>query len=136
MLLPEFIWPERVYYEDTDTSGVVYHAAYLRFLERARTEWLRMLGHSQEDLRSKLHMAFVVARMEIDFLHSARLDDELLVSIFVEQHRRASLMIVQTVRRADNPGVKLVHARVRIGCVNLKTSRPRPFPDKFFSGVA
>src|ERR1044071_1087355 len=98
--MPEpFTWTVRVYYEDTDASGVVYHAAYLRFFERARTEWLRALGHGQEQLRQSSGLAFTVANMEIAFVKPARLDDELEVTVEIEQLRGASLKIRQNLRR-------------------------------------
>src|ERR1044071_2877812 len=101
--MPEtFIWTVRVYYEDTDASGVVYHAAYLRFLERARTEWLRALGQGQEQLRQARGLAFTVANMQIDFLKPARLDDELDVGVAVEQIRGASVRFAQTLHRRQD----------------------------------
>ncbi|HZP13097.1 MAG TPA: tol-pal system-associated acyl-CoA thioesterase [Nevskiaceae bacterium] len=127
-----FIWRVRVYYEDTDVSGVVYHAGYLRFLERARTEWLRALGQGQEQLRIDTGLAFTVANMEIDFLKPARLDDDLDVTVEVDQVRGASLKLNQTVlRRSD--ATLLTRARVRVGCVEAASFRPCPIPAGMFT---
>ena len=120
-----FIWPVRVYYEDTDASGVVYHAAYLAYLERARTEWLRAQGWSQQMLRVECDVAFTVARMELDYLHPARLDDELRISVTVAKSGRASFVLHQAVMRGKQ---SLCRARVRIGCVGARSFRPRRLP--------
>src|ERR1044071_7159076 len=134
--MPEtFIWTVRVYYEDTDASGVVYHAAYLRFFERARTEWLRALGQGQEQLRQSQGLAFTVANMQIDFLKPARLDDELDVSVAVEQVRAASLKVTQTLRRRPDQAL-LARAAVRVGCVDAATFRPHPIPAGMFSSTS
>ena len=120
-----FSWPVRVYYEDTDVSGVVYHASYVRFLERARTEWLRARGGRQQALIEREAIAFTVASLQIDFVRPARLDDDLLVSVEVEELRLASLRIRQAVTRE---GQVLARAQVRVGCVDVATFRPRPLP--------
>lgn len=122
-----FVWPVRVYWEDTDASGVVYHANYLRWFERARTEWLRAKGHDQESMRTQLGIAFTVASLEIRYLRPARLDDALEVQVEVPQARRASLGFVQRLRRAGT-GELLCEASVRVGCVDAATFKPRPLP--------
>jgi acyl-CoA thioester hydrolase len=94
-----FVWPCRVYWEDTDAGGVVYHARYLHFLERARTEWLRARGHGQQQLREEDGSVFVVHRMELDFNAPARLDDLLVASVEVVESRSASFTVRQTLRR-------------------------------------
>lgn len=124
-----FVWPVRVYYEDTDVSGVVYHANYLRFLERARTEWLRHKGFSQETLRTQRGLAFTVANMEIDFRAPARLDDALEATVELSQRKRASLIFSQTLRRASQPSQVLCTARVRVGCVDVLNFKPHPLPE-------
>src|ERR1700757_2397096 len=96
-------------------SGVVYHASYLRFLERARTEWLRALGFSQERLKEELGVVFTVAGLEIDFLRPARLDDALEATVELEGRKRASLNFVQTLRRAGDVESGLARARGRGG---------------------
>lgn len=124
-----FTWPLRVYWEDTDASGVVYHANYLRWFERARTEWLRSLGYDQEAIRTQLAIAFTVARMEIRYLRPARLDDALLVEVRLAEARRASLTFDQCIRREGQDRDVLTEARIRIGCVDVATFRPRAMPE-------
>lgn len=124
-----FAWPVRVYYEDTDTTGVVYHAAYVAFMERARTEWLRSAGVNQERLRREDAVTFTVARLEVDYLAPARLDDQLEVSVDVGKVGRASFVLHQTVERV---GETLCRAIVRVACVNAITFRPCALP-KFLS---
>jgi acyl-CoA thioester hydrolase len=121
-----FAWPVRVYWEDTDAGGVVYHASYLRFLERARTEWLRGLGVDQLAFKQATGLAFMVHRMEIDFLKPALLDDELVVTVEVKERRSASILFTQTISRTD--GTRLIEAQVRAACVDLKRMRPTPIP--------
>lgn len=121
-----FCWPVRVYWEDTDAGGVVYHASYLRFLERARTEWLRALGVDQLALKQASGLAFLVRDMQIDFLRPALLDDELSVTVFVMQRRAASILFTQTVVRAD--GTCLIRANVRVACVDIRHMLPARIP--------
>ncbi len=94
----EFIWPVRVYYEDTDSGGVVYYANYLKFMERARTEWLRQLGFEQDELLEKEGILFAVRRVSVDYLRPARFNDELLVSASISKQGRASLTFQQEIR--------------------------------------
>ena len=116
-----FIHRVRIYWEDTDAGGVVYHARYLAFLERARTEWLRQLGVHQAALRDEADQVFAIRAMEIDFLAPARLDDELEVSVDAVEVGRASLVFRQSIRR---DGATLVTAEVK--AANLSASRFRP----------
>lgn len=125
-----FCWPVRVYYEDTDASRVVYHAAYVKYFERARTEWLRALGFSQHALHDELGVVFTVANIEVDFLRPARLDDDLRVAVAVAEVGRASLIFSQELTRKDQAPV-LARARVRVGCVKFETFRPCPLPEAF-----
>ena len=120
-----FSWPTRVYWEDTDAGGVVYHAQYLAFLERARTEWMRAHGHGQERLRTEHDLVFAVRAMRIDFRAPARLDDALEVSVAVRECRRASLVFAQAIRR---DGELLLDAEVRVAALAAGTFRPRPIP--------
>lgn len=130
-----FAWPIRVYYEDTDLSGVVYHASYLRFLERARTEWLRALGFSQERLKGEMGVVFTVAGMQIDFRRPARLDDLLEATVALESRKRASLNFVQTLRLAGDVNTVLTEARVRVACVAMATFKPCALPGGIFAAV-
>lgn len=121
-----FSFPIRVYWEDTDAGGVVYHASYLRFLERARTEWLRAKGVGQQALRESEDLVLVVRDMNIDFHKPARLDDQLLASVVLAERRHASLLIEQAIFRGDQA---LVRARVRVACLVASSFRPRPLPE-------
>lgn len=116
----------RVYYEDTDCAGIVYHASYLRFMERARTEWLRSLGFEQPVLRNTHEVLFTVARLHIDYLRPANFNDLLDVSVTLTRLGGASLLLAQNVVRT--PQELLCRAEVRIACVDATTLQPRPIP--------
>lgn len=126
---PRFSWPTRVYWEDTDAGGVVYHAQYLAFLERARTEWLRALGYGQELLRGDHDLVFAVREIRIDFHRPARLDDALQVTARVRRCRRASTVFAQEIRR---DGEVLVAAEVRVAALNAGDFRPRAIPETLY----
>ncbi|MBF0418520.1 MAG: tol-pal system-associated acyl-CoA thioesterase [Magnetococcales bacterium] len=115
-----FVWPARVYYENTDAGGVVYHAEYLKFMERARTEWLRQLGFQQDGLMRERGLLFAVANMKIDFLASARLDDLLNVSVILSEIRRVSLLLTQSIVRIEGVAepLPLIRATVRIAMLS------------------
>ena len=112
-----FFWPIRVYYEETDAGGVVYHSNYLHFMERARTEWLRQLGFSQEQCRREQNLLFAVTKMEIQFLAPARLDDTLTVSVLLHSYKQASLTLQQGIHR-DSDHRQLIQATVHIVALN------------------
>lgn len=122
-----FRWPVRVYFEDTDCGGIVYHTGYLRFMERARTEWLRALGFNQGRLRQELGAAFAVRRLQVDYLRPAVLDDDLQVESRVQRQRRTALHFEQTVLRLQDEAV-LCRASVEVVCLDARTLRPRPLP--------
>ncbi|KJV30751.1 tol-pal system-associated acyl-CoA thioesterase [Luteibacter yeojuensis] len=124
-----FSWPVRIYWEDTDAGGVVYHANYVRFMERARTEWLRAQGIDQLSLRQSTGLGFVVRDMTLDFLRPARLDDELTVTLAVKERRSASMLFGQEIVRGDTT---LVRATVRAACVDLDSMRPAQIPPGLF----
>ncbi len=126
MASKEFNWPVRVYYEDTDSAGIVYHASYLRFMERARTEWLRSLGFDLPDLRTEHEVLFTVSRLHIDYLRPAAFNDMLDVSVRLTRFGGASFALEQLLCRA--PQELLCRAEVRIACVDAKSLRPRPIP--------
>ena len=130
--LPVFSWPVRVYWEDTDAGGVVYHAAYLRFLERARSEWLRACGVAQQRLREEHGILFVVADMQVKFLAPARLDDVLHVDITAFTRRSASMRFAQCILRPAD-GAVLVEADVRAACIDATSYKPRRIPDSLLS---
>jgi len=127
-----FSLPTRVYWEDTDAGGVVYHAQYLAFLERARTEWMRALGHGQEALRTAHGLVFVVRAMRIDFRRPARLDDALQVTAALSRCRRASIVFAQSILRG---GELLVDAEVRCAALEASTFRPRAIPDVLYQDL-
>ncbi len=116
----------RVYYEDTDCAGIVYHASFLRFMERARTEWLRSLGFDLPVLRIEHQVLFTVSRLRIDYLQPAHFNDLLDVSVGLTRAGGASFLLDQRVWRT--PRELLCRAEVRIACVDTTTLRPRPIP--------
>ncbi len=120
-----FIWPVRVYWEDTDAGGVVYYANYLKFLERARTEWLRALGIEQTELAERDGLLFMVRHISADYLRPARLNDQLEVRCRLEDIGGASLTMAQEVVHGD---ALLLTARVRIACVARNGLRPARIP--------
>jgi len=121
-----FTWTVRVYYEDTDAGGIVYYANYLKFFERARTEWLRSLGIRQQELLDQEGVAFVVRSASVEYIAAARLDDELSLTLTVEKLGRASIQFAQQALRGD---VLLSSASVKVGCVDKTAMRPRSLPD-------
>jgi acyl-CoA thioester hydrolase len=130
----EFAWQVRVYYEDTDRGGVVYYANYLRYFERARSEWLRSLGVNQEQLAAVEGVGFVVARAEIDFRTGARLDDLLDVTVKMTEKKKTYLWLEQDARRAD--GTLCAKARIQAACVRLGDMKPQPIPATFTARIA
>lgn len=121
-----FNWPVRVYYEDTDAGGIVFYANYLKFFERARTEWLRALGVQQQALLDADNTAFVVKTVTLDYQAAARLDDELTIQTSVAKLGRASIQFLQQAWCGDT---LLNTASVTVCCVDIATMRPRPLPD-------
>jgi acyl-CoA thioester hydrolase len=123
-----FSWAARVYWEDTDGGGIVYYANYLRFLERARTEWLRSLGHSQQELARVPGILFAVAGLSVEYRRPARLDDELTITCEPQGERATAMRFDQRVLRAPG-GELLVEAQVRVVCLDARTLRPKRLPD-------
>jgi acyl-CoA thioester hydrolase len=123
-----FTFPVRVYWEDTDAGGVVYHASYLRFMERARSEWLRTIGIDQAALIRDERLQFVVVEAQIRYHRPARFDDQLQVSVLVTERGGASVTMTQEIRRASQPGELLVSATIRAACLDSEGLRPRPLP--------
>lgn len=126
-----FSWQVRVYYEDVDVGGVVYYANYLRYFERARSEWLRSLGVNQERLAAVEGIGFVVARAEVDFKAGARLDDLLDVTVRLVEMKKTYLWLEQEVRHAEGThlGRTCAAARIQAACVRHKDMRPQPLPE-------
>ncbi len=120
--MKEFIWSVRVYYEDTDAAGVVYHANYLKFMERARTEWLREMGIEQTQLKQQYNCIFVMRQISIDFLKPALFNDLLDVSVSITQLGKASLTIAQQVLRDTDI---ICTAVAKVAAVNAVSLRPQ-----------
>ncbi|WP_137190121.1 tol-pal system-associated acyl-CoA thioesterase [Stenotrophomonas rhizophila] len=129
---PRFSWPTRIYWEDTDAGGVVYHARYVAFMERARTEWMRALGFGQERTRTDHGLVFAVRAMTMDFLKPARLDDALDVTATLVQCKRASMVFDQRVCRGDET---LLTAQVRIAALDASTFKPRGMDDVLLAAL-
>lgn len=126
----EFSWPVRVYYEDTDTGGVVFYANYLKFFERARTEWLRAAGIGQQALTESHRVMFVVKSTAVDYHAPAKLDDELKLTVVVERLGRASVRFFQEAWHVQGAHRQLLAGgRIKVGCVDADTFRPCPIPD-------
>lgn len=130
--LGTFVWPVRVYYEDTDLGGVVYYANYLKFMERARTEWLRALGFEQTALARDHGAVFVVSSLTIDYLEPAAFNDELTVTVELEKLGAAQILLKQSIARGAKA---LATASVRIACVNTATFRPVRIPAPVVAGI-
>lgn len=121
-----FRFPVRVYFEDTDAGGVVYYANYLKFYERTRSEWLRSLGISQQQLARDSQILFVVRNVRVDYYRSAVLDDMLTVTLSIAKLRGASIEFEQKIIRND--GVLCSSCQVTIACVNANKMKPTAFP--------
>lgn len=123
--MPEFVWPVRVYYEDTDSGGVVYYANYLKFMERARTEWLRALGFEQTALAAEHGVMFVVRRAALEYLQPARFNDELSVTSVVKRLGSCRIVFAQRIRR----DALLVTGETEVACVSVASFKPVKIPD-------
>ncbi len=121
-----FQWPVRVYYEDTDSGGVVYYANYLKFFERSRTEYLRSFGFEQDQLIAEQNIIFVVSSVQVDYLKPARFNEYLEVSATVTLAKKASLVFEQIITRN---GEVLCKGIIRIGCLDSEKLRPKRIPD-------
>jgi acyl-CoA thioester hydrolase len=132
---PPFTWPVRVYWEDTDAGGIVYYANYMKFMERARTEWLRALGIDQARLKEEHGRLFVVVDVEAHYRKPARYGDELHVTCRVHETSRASLTLDQEVYRDAVGGELLLDGRVRAAYLDAQTYRPRPLPPELWTQI-
>jgi len=121
----QFSWAVRVYYEDTDAGGIVYYGNYLKFMERARTEWLRSCGIDVAELADSERLMFTVRAIALDFLKPARLSDNLDVSVGIRRIRRVSVELEQVIVRA---GELLCTGQVRLACVDVDTLKPKAMP--------
>ena len=127
-----FSIPIRVYYEDTDSGAVVYYANYLKFMERARTEWLRALGFEQDELIRREGVIFAVRSAKIEFLKPARFNDMLQATVQVSQRGKASLTFAQEIRRDR---LTLCEGEVKVACLDAATFAPRPIPEGIGSKI-
>jgi acyl-CoA thioester hydrolase len=124
-----FTWPTRVYYEDTDAGGVVYYANYLKFMERARTEWLRNAGFEQDQLRTEHQVLFAVRSIDVKYKAPARFNDKLIITIDDFAIRRASITMQQSVLKKNNVSDELITTgHVNIVCVNSVDFSPSVIP--------
>jgi acyl-CoA thioester hydrolase len=127
-----FHHPVRVYWEDTDAGGIVFYANYLKFFERARTEWLRALGHGQQEMVDSTGCMFVVQETSVRYLRPARLDDLLTVTVHVTERGRASLRIAQQAWCGER---LLAEGEIRIGCVARGTMKPQRIPSPILEAI-
>ena len=127
-----FHHPVRVYWEDTDAGGIVFYANYLKFFERARTEWLRALGHGQQEMVDATGCMFVVQETSVRYRSPARLDDLLTITVHVRERGRASLRIAQQAWCGDR---LLAEGEIRIGCVERNTMKPHRIPGPIFEAI-
>ena len=134
---PIFRLALRVYWEDTDAAGIVFYANFLKFFERARTEWLRSRGYSQEQLRTERGTGFIVTDASVSYRRPARLDDLLDVTVALTRVGQASLQIAQQASRIvpDGTDELLADGTIRIGCVELGTYRPRRIPTEILQSI-
>jgi acyl-CoA thioester hydrolase len=128
-----FSWPVRIYWEDTDAGGIVYYANYLKFMERARTEWLRATGIEQLPLKEERGLMFVVVDLEAHYRKPARYGDELRVTCEIAERARASLMFRQQIYRNDE---LLIEGQVRVACLDANTLKPKALPKEFMRSEA
>ena len=127
------ILPIKIYYEDTDAQGVVYYANYLKFFERARSNFLSKVGVSQKELRNQ-DKAFVVKSIELDYLNSAGFGTEIIVKSYVEKKSNARIVFYQKVLNKNDNKI-LVSGRVEVCFINLSTKKPIKFPDELLSNL-
>lgn len=130
-MLKEFIWQIRVYYEDTDAGGVVFYANYLRFMERARTEWLRNIGFEHKLLIDEYKLLFAVKNLTIDYIRPSYLDDLLTITSKLQDIRGASLTFEQDIKNGNNK--LLSQAKVKLACIDAETLKVSPMPEALLS---
>lgn len=131
---PRFEWPVRVYYEDTDAQGVVYYANYFKFMERARTEWIRALGVEQDRLLAEERRLFVVVDTSAEFRAPARFNDELIVTVTLRERARASFLLGQAIFKKSAPDEPLLCGSVRAACLDADTRKPAKLPARLLEG--
>ncbi len=127
----------RIYYEDTDTGGVVYHSNYLNYMERARTEWLRALGFEQDQLITDLQTIFAVRSAQIEYLRPARFNDLLQVTASIKELKRSTLTFFQEIFKKNSDGKieLLVEGTIKIVSINSTTFKPKRIPDQLMESL-
>jgi acyl-CoA thioester hydrolase len=127
---PNFSMPIRIYYEDTDLGGVVYHANYLKFMERARTEWLRKMGVEQDQIKNDLQTLFVVRSVQLDYLRPAKFNDLLKVTLQIKEFKRSYIIFLQQIFRQNEAGSLdlLVEGTIKIVSINTINFKPKRMP--------
>ena len=123
-----FEWPVRVYYEDTDCGGVVFYANYLKFMERARTEYLRHLGFEQDQLIEQLNILFAVRTVQLEYLSPAKFNDQLIVTAKLIGLKKASMLFEQTIYNTHNPDNTLCQGNIQIACLKADSFKPCAIP--------
>ena len=123
-----FEWPVRVYYEDTDSGGVVFYANYLKFMERARTEFLRHLGFEQDQLIEQQNTIFAVRSVQLDYNSPARFNDQLVVTAKLIEVKKASMLFEQKIFHIDQQDAALCQGEIRIACLYADVFKPRAIP--------
>jgi len=124
----EHRWPVRIYYEDTDMQGIVYYANYLKYLERARTEFLREKGFEQDQLIEQQAVAFAVRSVQMDYIKPAKFNDELIVTTQVQQLKRVSLVFQQTIIRPADDNAIINSATIKVACLDAHSMKIKPIP--------
>ncbi|MEM6998260.1 MAG: tol-pal system-associated acyl-CoA thioesterase [Pseudomonadota bacterium] len=132
--MAEFKWQVRVYYEDTDAGGVVFYANYLRFMERARTEWLRKVGFDHEQLINDHGLIFAVKNVTIDYKKPGRLDELLTITSSLLKHRGASITFQQIIKNENEE--LLTQAEVKVACINASTMKASPMPEALLTELS
>ncbi len=131
----KFEWPVRVYYEDTDAGGVVYYANYLRFMERARSEYLRHLGFQQDQLIDERNTLFAVRSVELEYLSPARFNEQLTVTAKVIELKKASMLFAQTIFKTEHPEQILCEGQIRIACLKADSFKPCAIPTEIMEAA-
>lgn len=133
--MTEFLWPVRVYYEDTDSGGVVYYANYLKFMERARTELFRAQGFEQDQLLAQSGVLFVVRKVEMDLLKPARFNDALEVKTTIKTFARTNIIFNQTIHQSAAESTPLASAQIQIVCIDAERWKPTAIPPSIISAL-
>ena len=128
MQIIEHRWPVRIYYEDTDMQGIVYYANYLKYLERARTEFLREKGFEQDQLIEQQAVAFAVRSVQMDYIKPAKFNDELIVTTQVQQLKRVSLVFQQTIICPADDNAIINSATIKVACLDARSMKIKPIP--------